>query len=159
MIYLRIQYYSCFHWLSSFRPILRDLYYKQHFFLQKHAFGVSAAIVCTSTLYITAQVVPCGPNCFLIRKKSHVDDLKGVCFSTFTGCHLLLFCSAAAAAHCEAAAAVADLAGWVFCKATPPLVAKEGNDTTPQTSAIWETLDNILLLKKNLSMHIVFLFC
>lgn len=41
--------------------------------------------------------------------------------STFTGCHLLFFCSAAAAA-------VADLAGWIFCKTTAPLVAKHGTD-------------------------------
>lgn len=45
--------------------------------------------------------------------------------STFTGCHLLLFCLTAAA-HCEAAAAVVDLLGQIFCNATAPLVANMG---------------------------------
>lgn len=53
--------------------------------------------------------------------------------STFTGCHLLLFCSTAAA-HCEAAAAVADLLGQIFCNATALLLVKLG--ITHQTTRV-----------------------
>lgn len=57
-----------------------------------------------------------------------MNDLEGVCLSTFTGCQLPFYCSTAA--QCEAAAAVADLGELVLCKAAALLVVEHGNGAT-----------------------------
>lgn len=85
---------------------------------------------------------------FLNKKNADVNDLEGVCLSTFTGCQLPFFCSTAA--QCEAAAAVADLRALVLCKAAALPVVVHGSGATflkiqLVRSADWEILCALVL--------------